>query len=293
VRDDKDRSSKWLIEHHGDSIIWLGGFRAWRPVQAEVVQRRQLPDGLLEVFFPDQTDADLFLLELATYPDRRIEEQVMRDATLVFIDRRVMPEVISLILRPHGTFRLTGTQQLTSRLGTLEITFKWRVIELWNVPAVDLLATNDVGLVPWATLAQFDGPPEVLIQQCREWIDAQATPEEKPNLLAVTQVMTRLRYNDPGLLTLLGGSRVMIESPLIQEMLAQSWQDGFHEAILGFLESRFGPIPPDVAAELHLISDKRKLAELNRFAGRCPDLESFCAALRCGLEVVASCSSHR
>jgi hypothetical protein len=148
-------------------------------VQAEVVQPRQLPDGLLEVFFPDQADADLFLLEIATYPDRRTEEQVIRDATLVFTDRRLMLEVISLVLRPHGTFRLTGAQQLTSRLGTLEITFKWRVIELWNVPAVDLLAANDVGLVPWATLAQFDGPPEVLIQQCRERIDAQATAEEK------------------------------------------------------------------------------------------------------------------
>jgi len=283
MRDDKDRSSKWLIEHHGNAIIWLGGirgFRAWRPAQAELVQPRQLPDGLLEVFFPDQADADLFLLEITTYPERRIEEQVIRDATLVFADRRVMPELITLVLRPHGTFRLTGAHQLTSRLSTFEISFRWRVVELWNVPAADLLAANDVGLIPWATLAWFDGPPEVLIQQCRERIGAAATPEEKPNLLAVTQVMARLRYNDPELLRLLGGSRVMIESPLIQEMLAQSWQDAFHEAILGFLESRFGPIPPEVAAEIHLISDKRKLTELNRLAGRCSDLESFRAATR-------------
>jgi hypothetical protein len=52
-------------------------------------------------------------------------------------------------------------------------------------------------------LSQFDGPPEVLIQQCHDRIEKQASPDEKENLLAVTQVMTTLRYNDPSLLTLL------------------------------------------------------------------------------------------
>ena len=47
-----DKSSKWLIQHHGDSMLWLakvGRIENWRPAQAEVVQPRQLPDGLLEV----------------------------------------------------------------------------------------------------------------------------------------------------------------------------------------------------------------------------------------------------
>jgi predicted transposase YdaD len=283
MRDDKDRSSKWLIEHHGNSIVWLAGvrgFRAWRPVQPELVQPRQLPDGLLEVFFPDQANADLFLLELATYPERRIEEQVIRDSLLVFADRRAMPEVITVILRPHGTFRLTGVQQLTSRLGTFEIAFRWRVVELWTLPATELLAANDVGLIPWAPLAQFEGAPEVLIEQCRERIDAQATPEEKPNLLAVTQVMARLRYNDPGLLTLLGGSRVMIESPLIQEMMSTAEAIGMQKAILEGLESRIGTVPADVAAAIRLITGEEKLREVSRLATVCPDFETLRAKLQ-------------
>jgi hypothetical protein len=47
-----DKSSKWLIQHHGDSILRLAGVRdivAWRPLQAELVQPRRLPDGLIEV----------------------------------------------------------------------------------------------------------------------------------------------------------------------------------------------------------------------------------------------------
>jgi hypothetical protein len=47
-----DRSSKWLIEHHGDSIPRLAGVEdviAWNPEPAEIVQPRQMPDGLLNV----------------------------------------------------------------------------------------------------------------------------------------------------------------------------------------------------------------------------------------------------
>jgi hypothetical protein len=41
-----DKSSKWLIEHHGDSILRLGGVRDirwWRALQAELVQSRRFP----------------------------------------------------------------------------------------------------------------------------------------------------------------------------------------------------------------------------------------------------------
>jgi len=43
-----DKSSKWLVQHHGDSMLWLArvrNVRAWRPAPAEVVQPRRLPMG--------------------------------------------------------------------------------------------------------------------------------------------------------------------------------------------------------------------------------------------------------
>jgi predicted transposase YdaD len=84
-----------------------------------------------------------------------------------------------------------------------------------------LLAAGDVGFIPWVPLTQYAGPPEVLLQQCREQIDRQARPEERVNLLAVTQVMATLQYNNAQLMTILGGSQVMIDSPLIQELMAR------------------------------------------------------------------------
>jgi hypothetical protein len=278
MRDDKDRSSKWMIEHHGDGILRLGrvrGFRSWRPAMADVVQPRQIPDGLLEVFFPDHAEPDPFLIEIATYPDRRVAEQVLRDALIVWLARRVVPDVVTLVLQPLGTFRLEGTTELTSRHRLTRFVGSWNVVDLWTLSAEELLAANDVGLIPWVPLTQFGGPPEALVQQCRDRIDQQAPPEERANLLAVTQVMTRLRYNDPQLLALLGGSRIMIESPLIQELMAQNG----HEYILTFLEGRFGTVPPELVVQLRSILDEQKLRELSRFAAQCPDLEAFRAKI--------------
>jgi hypothetical protein len=110
-----------------------------------------------------------------------------------------------------------------------------------------------------------------LIQQCRDRIDQQARPEEHVNLLAVTQVMTRLAYNNLDLLTILGGSRAMIESPLIEELVAQT----MHEAILQNLETRFGSVAPEVAVAVRQILDRPRLRELHRFAVLCPDLDAF------------------
>jgi hypothetical protein len=283
MRDDKDRSSKWMIDHHGGSVLRLAGiegFRAWRAVAAEVVQPKRLPDGLLEVFFPDRTEADLFVVEFFTYPERAAEEQALRDALLVYADRNVLPEVITIVLQPRGAFRLDGRVQRASRRGTTRWTSEWLVVELWALSAADLLAANDVGLIPWVPLTQYDGPPEALIQLCRDRIDQQARPEERGNLLAVSQIMTQLRYNDAGLLAILGGSRMIIESPLVQELLAQNTQETRQADILTFLEGRFGEVPLEIAAELRLVKDKQKLQDLSRFAGQCPDLAAFQARLR-------------
>jgi len=271
---DYDRSSKWLIQHHGDSILRLGGVRqitSWRPLQAEVVQPRRLPDGLLEAQLAEQSQANLFLLELTTYPERRVALQIVRDTMLVYLDREVLPEVLVVVLCPRGNVRVTDAFEMESPLGWTRHQCSWRVVELWTLPAEQLLAANDVGLIPWVPLTQFDGPPEPILQQCRERIDQQAPPNEHANFLAVAQVLARLRYNVPGLLDILGGSKIMIESPLIQEIVSRTK----HSAIVRFLAARFGPVPQDIVTILQTVSDEQRLDELVDWAGRCPDLDAF------------------
>ena len=95
-----DKSSKWLIQKHGDGILYLGGVRqvrAWRALQAELIQPRQLPDGLLEVFFQGRSTPDYFLLEVATYPEKRILAQALDDLTLAHQHLHVLPELLTVV----------------------------------------------------------------------------------------------------------------------------------------------------------------------------------------------------
>src|SRR3954449_1423570 len=137
-----DKRSKWLIQHHGDSILRLAGLddiAEWRPLQAEVVQPRRLPDGLIEARRRGQAGLDLFVLELATYPEPRIAEQALRDMALVYLDRGVVPEVLVVVPHPKGNQEAAGSVDLPSPLGWAQLQGIWRVVELWKVPAEGLL----------------------------------------------------------------------------------------------------------------------------------------------------------
>jgi len=68
--------------------------RAWRPAQAELAQPRRLPDGLLEVCLEGETKEEPFVLEVTTYPERRVSQQMTDDLLLVYLDRGQSPEGI-------------------------------------------------------------------------------------------------------------------------------------------------------------------------------------------------------
>jgi hypothetical protein len=284
MREDKDNSAKWLIEHHGGAILRLSGIRgftSWRTAHSELTHPRQRTDGLLEVNFPERTESDLVVIEVATFPERRAEEQAARDAALVWLDRGVVPEVVTLVLHPKGKFRFSGQWQSSSRQGLTRLACTWTVIELWTLSAEELLAFNDVGVIPWVPLTQTTLPPEELLRLCRQRIEQQAKPEEVSNLLAVTQVMTSVRYNELALLSILGGSNMswFLETPLMQKVLNERSRDDFQTAVLEALRGNFTEVPEELAVKVRAIQDVQQLRQLISIAARCTDLDAFRAQL--------------
>jgi hypothetical protein len=282
MREDKDYGAKWLLEHHGGAALWLGGVRGFlscRAAQTELTYPLQRPDGLLEVTFPGQTQPDLYLIEVSTYPEERAEVQAFRNALLIALDRRVIPEVIVLVLHPRGNLTVGNSRQESSRSGHTRVGVSWTVVPVSQLSAEALLAANDVGLVPWVPLTQTTLPAADLLQRCREQIDRLATPAEHGNLLAVTQILAGLRYNDPALLTILGGKLHMIQSPVLIEVLEEREREVAQRYVLQVLTSRFGSVPEALAAQVRSVQSLELLEQLHRFAAVCPDVEAFRAHL--------------
>src|SRR5271166_4764603 len=169
-----DPTCKWMLEEHGAGILYVAGARSvvsCRARKAEVVQPRQLPDGLLEVQFARGAEPGLVLVEVATYPEKRVVEQVQDDIRLVRQARGVLPEALVLCLCPRGSYRVPPQVQENSALGWTGETLSWKVVEMWTLSAEEVLAAPGVGAVPLASLARFEGPPEVLLQRCRDRIE--------------------------------------------------------------------------------------------------------------------------
>ena len=67
----------------------------------------------------------------------------------------------------------------------------------------------------------------------------------------------------------------MIESPLLQRMVAEKMQ----QMILDILKGRFETMPRDVTRLLRAELNERKLRKLGTVAAKCPDLNVFRDAL--------------
>src|SRR5205807_9106665 len=100
----------------------------------------------------------------------------------------------------------------------------WKVVELWTIPAADLLAAGDVGLIPWVPLTHFDGPPEPIFRECRDRIDRDAPRKEQESLLVAIHFLAGLKYNDSQLFQLLGGREAMskLGSPVLREIVDEA-----------------------------------------------------------------------
>jgi hypothetical protein len=102
----------------------------------------------------------------------------------------------------------------------------------------------------------------------------------RPGQYPEPRVLARLRFPQEELLNVLGGSQVMHESPLIQELIEETSRETKREAILGFLRARFGAVSEEVVTGLHAIRKASQLDPLVAQAGACLTLEGFQKALQ-------------
>ncbi len=277
-----DPSSKWMLEEQGASVLYVAGARqvvSCKARKAEVVQPRKLPDGLLEARFAGSDKPRLILVEVATYPEPRVVQQIQDDIRLVRQARGVLPEAVVLCLCPKGEYRVPSEAETTSVLGWTAETLRWKVVEVWQLSAEELLAAPLVGVVPLVTLARYAGPTEVLLQRCRDRIERDGG-QQTGNLLAVAQVFAQLHFDKPEWMEILGGSKMAIESPLIQKIVTDSERSGQVKLILNNLRRKFGEPGPDIEAALAQVKEEDKILRLGFAVLTCASLQEFEAALR-------------
>lgn len=265
MRNRYDASSKWLIETFASELLQLGGVRPdlrVKPIPSELVQSRQLPDGLVEVAFPDLPSPVLHLIEVNTYSYAATALDLLDDILLTYLNRGVVPEVIAITLHDRGNVRVAPTINVISSFGNSALQARWRVVNLWELNARDFLPLESPGFAPWIPLMKIDGPPEPVLQQCKDAIDTVADVGQRKNLLGVTQILAGLRFDEKLLETLFNVEGKMIESPVLTKWFLQRDIETLQGVVLRKLENRFGPVPADVSAAVRVVSSQTQLDRL-------------------------------
>jgi hypothetical protein len=111
---DKDRSGKWLIEHHGGAILRLGGVTdlvRWQAAAADLVLPAKLPDGLIFAWRAGSERPEPYVVEIATYPETRTAEQALHDLLLILGRKTAMLESPFELVRSLLTREIVGKER--------------------------------------------------------------------------------------------------------------------------------------------------------------------------------------
>ncbi len=283
MRNRYDASSKWLIETFAAELLRLAGvgpIANVKPLPGELVQSRQLPDGLVEVTFPNRTEPVLHLIEVNTYSYAATANALLDDVLLTYLSRRVVPEVLAITLHDRGNVRVGSDIRVNSPSGHTRLEAGWRVVNLWELNASAFLPLTDPGMAPWLTLMKMDGPPEPVLQQCKDVIDQKTTGGQHENLLGVAQILAGLRFDDEKMLErIFKPEGKMIESPVLEKWFRQREIAALQGVILKKLEARFGPTPADVSAAVRVVAEQPLLESLLDAVYASTTLDAFRQAL--------------
>jgi len=83
-----------------------------------------------------------------------------------------------------------------------------------------------------------------------------------------------------------------IEAPLLIDIIGEATRKGWAEVLTGFLEARFGELPPHTMDDLMRVPTGEGGSRLTLQASRCPDLGSFLNALGQELLVTDPCTGE-
>ncbi|MBE9018960.1 Rpn family recombination-promoting nuclease/putative transposase [Chroococcidiopsidales cyanobacterium LEGE 13417] len=150
--------------------------------------------------------------------------------------------------------RTGSTSAYADQLITDSITYRYRVIRLWEQDPAPLLANP--ALLPLATLAQSDSP-NTLLEQVSTQLDMIESREQRSNISACVEILAGLRFEIETIRQFITED-IMRESVVYQEIIREGVQRGIQQGkqeearsfTMRLLTRRIGEVAPDLQAQI-------------------------------------------
>jgi predicted transposase YdaD len=246
-----------------DFATWLlrAPVRVARPLQSELPGTTVVVDQAFQVTLADGRDLVLHLefqgrRSHAPMPWRMLDYMPRVAATY----RLPLESVVLYFGRGAGADD-TGRYHVDGLEGTPVLSWRYRVLRLWQMPAAELLATVPVAplvLVGQTQIAQ----PEVILPTVITRLRHVPDPERRNRLFTALLALLPAEEMITMVERLLEDDDLVLELPYLRRIREEGRQEGHQEGhqegrregevemLLRLLRLRFGPLPPDAIARL-------------------------------------------
>jgi hypothetical protein len=217
------------------------------------------PDWLLSVDFHSGHDALQLLPKMLLY-----------NAALGKRHNLLVRSLAVVLHRRADSPRLTGLYERGFPGEPADVTLRYRVVRVWQVPPERWLA-GGLGVLPLAPLgAVQEADLPAVIAQMKQRLDREVPRGQAAELWSATYILMGVRYADALIETLLQGVLAMEESVTYQKIIRKGKAEGLTEGrveearrILFLLgRDQFGEPPADVQAALDAVTEVNRLEEL-------------------------------
>ena len=215
-------------------------------------------------------------------PDNSPQLQASRDQQLplrlleyhaLLLHRHNLPvaSVVILLRSQADGEELDGELRRADPMAGVSLSFRYRVIRVWQRPVEELL-TGGLGILPLAPLAavERDQMPAVMERMAGR-LQREASPDVARNLWAATSLLLGLRYDDRTVREVVRHMNWLQESSTYQAIMAEGREEGqeigrtleARRLLLRLAERRFGTPSASVVATVEAITDIDRLEQLS------------------------------
>ncbi len=248
-----------------DWVAWFGWpSRSVDVVDADVATVSGAADKVIRV---GGEKPWLLLLEYLSTYKTSAPERLHWHRTLIAHRHQLRVRSVILLLRPEADGpAMTGLYEESFPDEPSDITFRFRIVRLWEIPAKTLLA-GGLGTALYAPIGkvELDHLPEV-VREVRQRVELER-PDDAKDLLAAMYILMGMRYDDAVIQMIQKEVHGMEESITYQEILRKGEGKGrlgeAREQVLLIGSDRFGPPDESALRSLDAIGDVQRLRRLS------------------------------
>jgi predicted transposase YdaD len=260
-----DSSMKMLVEEFpADWVEWLGyGRPPAEVIDADLATVSAATDKVVRV--GRGSNRWLLLVEMLASDKAHIPERTHFHSTLLASRHGLPVRSVLVLLRPEADGpAMTGVYERACPGDAAYLTFRYRTVRLWQVPAAELLRGGPglLPLAPVADVARADLP--AVVHQVKRRVEREAPEAKASEILAATYVLMGLRYDTAVISALKREVLRMEESITYQEIVGIGQLREARKFILLQGKKRFGRTSRKAAQALEGITDLEKLEELGQ-----------------------------